>query len=210
MNKTTDKEQDRALQAAMQRRAAQVPPLADDFAERVMAKMNARRQRARRYRLSAALTGIAAAVFVAFLFWPESHEMPITQPEQPVIAEVTSPKTEPKENVVAEVPAPQPQTVSTRKHVAAEPKPQHAIHEPVLVAEPILAEATRTDSFDYYLAHLEAEMDALDDSVSSAQLEKLISADARLRQLVNRIVSSEVEQALNAARPDSTRDYLNF
>ena len=209
MNKATDKEQDRALQAAMQRRAAQVPPLADDFAERVMAKMNARRQRARRYRLSAALTGIAAAVFVAFLFWPESHEMPITQPEQPVIAEVTSPKTEPKENVGAEVPAAQTH-VSARKHVAVEPKPQHAIHEPVLVAEPVLAKATRTDSFDYYLAHLEAEMDALDDSVSSAQLEKLISADARLRQLVNRIVGSEVEQALNAAKPDSTTDYLNF
>lgn len=103
MNKTTDKEQDCALQAAMQRRAAQVPPLADDFAERVMIKMNARRQRARRYRLSAALTGIAAAVILAFLLWPESHESTISQPEpQPVVVEVSPRKPVPKEKVEAE------------------------------------------------------------------------------------------------------------
>ena len=53
-------------------------------------------------------------------------------------------------------------------------------------------------------------MDALDDSVSSSQLEKLISADVRLRQLVNRIVNGEVQQALNTLKPDSTTDYLNF
>ncbi len=103
MNKTTDKEQDCALQAAMQRRVAQVPPLADDFAERVMTKMNARRQRARRYRLSAALTGIAAAILIAFLLWPASHESTISQPEpQPVVVEVSPRKPVPKEKVEAE------------------------------------------------------------------------------------------------------------
>lgn len=103
MNKTTDKEQDCALQAAMQRRAAQVPPLADDFAERVMTKMNARRQRARFYRLSAALTGIAAAILIAFLLWPESQDTTLTQPEQqPVVVEVSPRKPVPKEKVEAE------------------------------------------------------------------------------------------------------------
>lgn len=131
MNKTTDKEQDCALQAAMQRRAAQVPPLADDFAERVMTKMNARRQRARRYRLSAALTGIAAAVILAFLLWPESHESTISQPEpQPVIAEATPPESVPMEKVEAEAPVLQTQTVPKRKAVAVVSKPQRIASKP--------------------------------------------------------------------------------
>lgn len=105
MNKTTDNEQDRILQAAMQRRAAQVPPLADDFAERVMVKMNARRQRARRYRLAAAITSTAAAILIAFILWPESQDTTITQPEQqPTIAEVMPPNPVPKEKAEAETP----------------------------------------------------------------------------------------------------------
>lgn len=159
---------------------------------------------------SFAIIGIAAAILIAFLLWPESHEAPIIQPEQPVIAEVTPPKTKPKEHVESEVPAAQPQTVSARKPEVVEPKPQHVIREPEPAAKPVHAEATSTDSFDFYLARLESEMDALDDSVSSAQLERLISADVRLRQLVNRIVNGEVQQALNALKPDSTTDYLNF
>lgn len=103
MNKTKDKEQDCALQAAMQRRAAQVPPLADDFAERVMTKMNARRQRARFYRLAAAITSIAAAILIAFLLWPASQDTTLTQPEQqPVVVEVSPRKPVPEEKVEAE------------------------------------------------------------------------------------------------------------
>ena len=208
MNKTTDKEQDRALQAAMQRRAAQVPPLADDFAERVMAKMNARRQRTRSYRLTATITSIAAAILIAFLLWPESHEMPIMQPEQqPVVVQ----HSEKQDTLVMQIEKEHAPMIAQETFVQVQTittKPTDKVQAHRNVAEDTTVD--RTDSFDYYLAHLEAEMDALDDSVSSAQLEKLISADARLRQLVNRIVGSEVEQALNAAKPDSTTDYLNF
>ena len=53
-------------------------------------------------------------------------------------------------------------------------------------------------------------MEKLDDSVSSAQVERLIAADARLQQMVNRIVGKQVEQALNELKNDSTANYINF
>lgn len=53
------------------------------------------------------VSGIAAAVILAFLLWPENHEVPIKHPEQhPVIAEVAPPKPVPKEKVEAEMPVP--------------------------------------------------------------------------------------------------------
>ena len=53
-------------------------------------------------------------------------------------------------------------------------------------------------------------MDALDDSVRAAHLEKLIAADARLQMLVNRIIKAETEQAFDELRNDSTSNYINF
>ena len=160
------------------------------------------------FRRLVVVSGIAAAVILTFLLWPESHEIPIKPLEQ--------------QSVVAQHTAKQ-DTLFIQ--IEQEYAPMNAQETSVLV-QPVktkqadkvqahreMEETTnvgRTDSFDYYLAQLEAEMDALDDSVSLAQLEKLISADARLRQLVNRIVNGEVQQALNVAKPDSTTEYLNF
>ena len=56
------------------------------------------------------------------------------------------------------------------------------------------------------IARLESEMEKLDDSVSSAQVERLIAADARLQQMVYRIVGKQAEQAIN----DSTANYVIF
>ena len=66
------------------------------------------------------------------------------------------------------------------------------------------------DRLNYYISQLEAEMEAVDDSVREAHLEKLISADFRLQQLVNRIVKGEEQQALNEMKKDSTANYINF
>lgn len=157
---------------------------------------------------SFAIIGIAAAVLIAFLLWPESHEAPIKQPEQqPVVVQHTEKQDTPHvENELEHTPMIAQETSVQVQSVTTKPTDKVQVNRDV--AEDTTVD--RTDSFDYYLAHLEAEMDALDDSVSSSQLEKLISADVRLHQLVNRIVNGEVEQALNAAKPDSTRDYLNF
>ena len=155
-----------------------------------------------------AVIGIAAAIILAFLLWPESHEAPIKQPEPHSVVAMHTAKQDTLVMQIEKAHTPmiakettlQTQTVTTKQ--ANQVQAHQEMEEATKVG--------RTDSFDYYLAQLEAEMDALDDSVSSAQLEKLISADARLRQLVNRIVGNEVEQALNATKPDSTTDYLNF
>ena len=60
------------------------------------------------------------------------------------------------------------------------------------------------------IARLEAEMEKLDDSVSSAQVERLIAADARLQQMVYRIVGKQAEQAINNIQNDSTANYISF
>ena len=153
---------------------------------------------------------IAAAVILAFLLWPERQEKTIEQPEQQVvIAEVQQPEKQDVIDVKKEkrhVPmiVQEPQVIV--QSVPVRRTDENLTHQEVAVE----SEALRSDSFDYYLARLESEMEAMDDSVSLAQLEKLISADVRLRQLVNRIVNGEVQQALNVAKPDSTTDYLNF
>lgn len=139
---------DTDLREALRRNYAETPQLPEDFMERIheaVEQEESQPRRARRYRLAAAITSIAAAILIAFLLWPESQDTTLKQPEQPVIAEVTSPKTEPKENVGAEVPAAQTH-VSARKHVAVEPKPKHAIREPEPDSEPVLAKSTPADT----------------------------------------------------------------
>lgn len=152
-----------------------------------------------------AVLSIAAILLIAFLLWPAKQETFITQPEsQPVIAEVNpQPVPQPiveekKDETLAEV-QPMP-------HPVSKPRPVHKAVE----QEDIPASLSPSDSFDYYLAHLEAEMEALDDSVSTAHLEKLISADARLQQLVNRIIGKQTEQVMNELRKDSTANYITF
>ncbi len=202
---------DTDLREALRRNYAETPQLPEGFMERMheaVEQEESQPRRTRSYRLVAAITSIAAAVLIAFLLWPESHEMPIMQPEQqPVVVQ----HSEKQDTLVMQIEKEHAPMIAQETSVqvqAVTSKQTDKVQAYREMEEDIKVDCT--DSFDYYLAHLEAEMDALDDSVSSAQLEKLISADARLRQLVNRIVGSEVEQALNAARPDSTRDYLNF
>ena len=88
------------------------------------------------------------------------------------------------------------------KHEAAikNPSAYNAKSAPVVAA----------DQLNEYIARLEAEMEAVDDSVRSAHLEKLIAADVRLQQLVNRIVKDEADQALREIQKDSTANYINF
>jgi hypothetical protein len=41
-------------------------------------------------------------------------------------------------------------------------------------------------------------------------VEKLIAADVRLQQMVNRIVGKQVEQAINEFKKDTTTNYISF
>lgn len=151
-----------------------------------------------------------AAVAASIMFLLVFNIRKDTTEEKPVVAEVIEPeaikqsKPQPiveekkEEEVLAEV-HPMP-------HPVSKPRPVHKAVE----QEDVPASTSPADSFDYYLAHLEAEMEALDDSVSTAHLEKLISADARLQQLVNRIIGKQTEQVMNELRKDSTANYITF
>lgn len=154
------------------------------------------------------VSGIAAAVILAFILWPENNEIPIKPLEEQSVVVQHAEKQDTLfiqiEQEYAPMIAQEPQVIV--QSVPVRRTDENLTHQEVAVE----SEALRSDSFDYYLARLESEMEAMDDSVSLAQLEKLISADARLRQLVNRIVNGEVQQALNVAKPDSTTEYLNF
>ena len=110
----------------------------------------------------------------------EKEPMPIIAKEAPVLAQDNNVK----------------QTVKTAKQSAKE-------NETISVV-------AADDRLNYYISQLEAEMEAVDDSVRSAHLEKIIAADNRLQQLVNRIVKDDTERAFNELQKDSTANYINF
>ena len=91
MKTTTDNHIDKLLHEAMKQRAAKVPPLADDFADKVMGSLSSLTPRPlrgerelKRRRLWPWAGWIAASIVIAFLLWPNSSEVV----EQPVVAEV--------------------------------------------------------------------------------------------------------------------------
>lgn len=116
-----EKELDKLLKTALERRAASVPSLSDDFAESVMAKMKVRRQSSRRTIFLWAGSVAAALLVGFFLFLNRPEEQPVVaqkvevQTEQEVPAEKPT-KAEP-ENIqcqVAQHPVPSPSTSSAK------------------------------------------------------------------------------------------------
>ena len=96
-----------------------------------------------------------------------------------------------------------PQQDYKEKHENVKPKPEPA-------DKSTEKDSSATENIAFYIAKLEAEMDALDDSVNAAHIEELIAADTRLQLLVNRIVIGRVGQAWNEMQKDSTANYINF
>ena len=149
------------------------------------------------------MVGIAASVvlLVAFHLGRSTAEQPSLVAEKAVITkDAIQPKAiTPTENsekaVVVQATSAKPSVAMTKVGPTATSKPDSA---------------TPGENLANCIARLEAEMEKLDDSVSSAQVERLIAADARLQQMVNRIVGKQVEQALNELKNDSTANYINF
>ena len=90
----------------------------------------------------------------------------------------------------------------------AEPHVPHAKTGRTVTSNPDAA--STAENLADCIARLEAEMESLDDSVNSAQVERLIAADARLQQMVNRIVGKQAEVAINEILNDSTANYISF
>ena len=205
MNKTY---KDTDLREALRRKYSDTPQLPADF----MAKMEKRLDAKPVAKTRRLWTWVAAAACFLLIIGIGITMMKDgeTQPAQKIAATADKP-----------VPA-IPLTQDTTTHVAQTPRPTYSkTVDPRSLktsthvartspAKPQTDTASAADRLNDYIARLEAEMENLDDSVSAARVEKLIAADVRLQQLVNRIVKGQVEQAVNELKKDSTAQYINF
>ena len=202
---TTFKDTD--LREALRRKYADTPPMPADLSERLMKRMETTREMPRRHYWPYITAVIAAAASILLLIVLNFGQGQTGQ--EPVMAEK---QTAPVDSV-RQTRHISPATETSELHVVAQTtptKPQTS-HTKATGTERSKADsASAAEELAKCIARLEAEMANIDDSVSAAHLEKLIAADARLQQLVYRIVGKQTEQALNELQKDSTANYINF
>ena len=147
------------------------------------------------------MAGIAASLALLVVF----HLGRITA-EQPTLAAensvVVKDSVQPKQEVITP-------TERTEEVLIVQTTPAKSRSKTEPTA-PKASSASSAEELANCIARLEAEMENLDDSVNSKHVEKLIAADARLQQMVNRIVGKQVEQAINEIKKDTTTNYISF
>ena len=141
-----EKELDKLLKTALERRAASVPPLSEDFAERVLARHRASAVRSTGLRLLWA-GGIAAALVVGIFLWPRQQMQQPKTAAPTVVAEL--PKQEADTPIKPEEPAPlntqnNPIIQKAQKTLDNQQKPSKPIAPEEPQPEPLLAEAEPT------------------------------------------------------------------
>lgn len=206
---TTFKDTD--LREALRRKYADTPPMPADLSERLMklgdcnSHQATERPRRRYWPYITAAIAVAASILLLIVL-----HLGKGQPEQrPVMAEkVTAPtdSIRPMQHQTAT-------TDATEHPVVAQAAPAKPRARKAMVDQPQKPNADSASAAEELadcIARLEAEMENIDDSVSAAHLEQLIAADARLQQMVYRIVGKQTEQALNEIEKDSTANYINF
>ncbi len=206
---TTFKDTD--LREALRRKYADTPPMPADLSERLMklgdcnSHQATERPRHRYWPYITAAIAVAASILLLIVL-----HLGKGQPEQrPVMAEkVTAPtdSIRPMQHQPATTEATELPFVA--KAAPAKPRTRKVIFD--RPQKPKVDSASAAEDLADCIARLEAEMENIDDSVSAAHLEQLIAADARLQQMVYRIVGKQTEQALNEMEKDSTANYINF
>ena len=202
---------DQLFRQALQRQNDQASEMKmpDDMEQRVMKRIKTKsKSKTSRWHYLAIISSIAAGLLLLISFALFMKEGQIKE-EEPIVVQHTEQRdsmveveeAEPKPPIEEELPVVArsekvKQTIKAAKQAVRE-------HETISVV-------TADDRLNYYISQLEAEMEAVDDSVRSAHLEKIIAADNRLQQLVNRIVKVDTERAFNELQKDSTANYINF
>ncbi len=202
---------DQLFRQALQRQNDQASEMKmpDDMEQRVMKRIKTKsKSKTSRWHYLAIISSIAAGLLLLISFALFMKEGQIKE-EEPIVVQHTEQRdsmveveeAEPKPPIEEELPVVArsekvKQTIKAAKQAVRE-------HETISVV-------TADDRLNYYISQLEAEMEAVDDSVRSAHLEKIIAADNRLQQLVNRIVKDDTERAFNELQKDSTANYINF
>ena len=162
------------------------------------------------------ITGIAASIALLLVFY-----LGRSTAEQPTLVAEKTVRTSPNPSKRGEsqsapqaiIPTGTTEQAVVAQHVPTQPAASTSqMREPkvVMTTASQAGNASSTEDLANCIARLESEMEKLDDSVSSAQVERLIAADFRLQQMVNRIVGKQVEQALNKIQNDSTANYVSF
>ena len=145
-----EKELDKLLKASLERRAANVPPLSEDFAEKVLARHRASAVRSTGLRLLWA-SGIAAALVVGFFLWPRQQaQQPgpaapsvVVEPKEPAPQITPSSPITPNTPIIQKTPNTlKPQ--KPQKTLGNQPKPSKPIVPEEPQVEPLLAEAEPT------------------------------------------------------------------
>jgi hypothetical protein len=202
---TTYKDTD--LREALRRKYADTPQMPADLSERLIKRMETTREMPRRRYWPYITAVIAAAASILLLIVLNFGQGQTGQ--KPMMAE----KPTPPVDSVRQMRHISPATETSELHVVAQTtptKPQTS-HTKATGTERSKADsASAAEELAKCIARLEAEMANIDDSVSAAHLEKLIAADARLQQMVYRIIGKQTEQALNEMEKDSTANYINF
>ena len=206
---TTFKDTD--LREALRRKYADTPSMPADLSERLMklgdcnSHQATERPRRRYWPYITAAIAVAASILLLIVL----HLGKGQTEQRPVMAEkVTAPtdSIRPMQH--------QPATTDATEHpVVAQAAPAKPRARKAMVDQPQKPNddsASAAEELADCIARLEAEMENIDDSVSAAHLEQLIAADARLQQMVYRIVGKQTEQALNEIEKDSTANYINF
>ena len=202
---TTFKDTD--LREALRRKYSDTPPMPADLSERLIKRMQTtgKSPKRRYWPYITAAIAVAASILLLIVL----HLGKGQTEQKPVIAEkVTAPtdSIRPMQH--------QPATTDATEHpVVAQAAPAKPRARKAMVDQPQKPNADSASAAEELadcIARLEAEMENIDDSVSAAHLEKLIAADARLQQMVYRIVGKQTEQALNEMEKDSTANYINF
>jgi len=207
-----------ALQRQNDRAAGMKMP--DDMKQRVMDRINPKKT-SYRWLYSFSIGAIAASILLLLMFHFTGKN--VEPKEEPVMAQQAEQRNNAtKDNVTSEIEQAQQQALQKEKGQPTVSIPQAPVvaqnatvnHTPTTNNHSALntksAPNLATDQLDEYIALLEAEMEALDDSVRAAHLEKLIAADDRLQRLVNSILKDDADQAMKELQKDSTANYIYF
>ncbi|MBR4389321.1 MAG: hypothetical protein IKT00_09115 [Prevotella sp.] len=202
---TTYKDND--LREALRRKFADTPQMPTGISERLMKRMETTQKPPRRryWPYITTVLSIAASILLLIVLLPRQKTI-----EQPTMA--TKEKAVPIDSAQPSLKYIVP-TETTEQTIMAQTIPDKNNTNKAIVNEPRKPKADSASAAENLadcIARLEAEMDALDDSVREAHLEKLIAADARLQRMVDHIVGKQAEQALNGLQNDSAANYIHF
>lgn len=202
---TTNKDTD--LREALRRMYADTPQMPTGMSERLIKRIETTQKPPRRryWPYITTVLSIAASILLLIVLLPRQKNN-----EQPTMA--TKEKAVPIDSAQPSFKYIAP-TETTEQTIIAQAIPDKFNTNKAIINEARKSKADSASAAENLadcIARLEAEMDALDDSVREAHLEKLIAADARLQRMVDHIVGKQAEQALNRLQNDSTANYIHF